>query len=479
MAKQFSIDALREKKWVAPKQSARRFVRVGLSKNHVTQTKVIQTRLVKLGVSLFAMTCITACQTTNVPAPVKTPTQAPVAELPELPELPEVTPTPQPPQTDPTPSAENNQNAKQEGLTPPHMRGRDIKRLALLLPFSAKSTRLRAEAASMMQAAEMAIFDRSEADTVLVALDTQGTVSGARAAVQSATKSGVDVILGPILSGSVKAASREARRAKTPIIAFSTDQKAAGNGTYLLSFPPEAEVRRIVDYARTLGVSRFAFIGPESEYGRRVSAEYAQQIKKTGGELTASETYDGDDITVMDAPARRLGQKFAKAEAENDGEGPMVFEAILLPEGGTALRSLAPPLLYYEDGMADVQFLGTSLWHREETVREPALSGGLFAGPDQDARREFDVNFDRTYGQDPSRLASLAYDAVNFGVIVADGDPRGRRARIEDPRGFFGADGLVRFNPDGTPDRALAIYQIRNGRFEIVEAAPRNTLGPS
>jgi len=39
-----------------------------------------------------------------------------------------------------------------DGVTLPHMKGRDIKRLALLLPFSSRSTRLREEAASMMKA---------------------------------------------------------------------------------------------------------------------------------------------------------------------------------------------------------------------------------------------------------------------------------------------------------------------------------------
>jgi len=85
--------------------------------------------------------------------------------------------------------------------------------------------------------------------------------------------------------------------------------------------------------------------------------------------------------------------------------------------------------------------------------------------------------YDRAYGDDPSRLASLAFDAVNFGVIVADGDPRGRRARAEDPQGFYGADGLVRFRPDGTPDRGLAVYQIRNGTFVIIDPAPRRAAG--
>ena len=364
-----------------------------------------------------------------------------------------------------------------QGLTPPHMAGRDIKRMALLLPFSAKSSRLRAEADSMLKAAEMAVFDREDADVVLVTLDTGGTARGARTATQTALGAGVDVILGPVLSGSVKAASDEARRNGVPIVAFSTDQTAAGRGTYLLSFPPEAEVNRIVDYAASTGITRFAYFGPEGAYGRRVKGQYEKSVAQIGGQITASESYDGDDISVMQEPAQRLARAFEAQDKRTNGQGPMAFEAIILPEGGTPLRSLAPLLPYFYDGLAEVQFLGTGLWQKEETVREPALNNGIFAGPDDGARQTFIANYDRSYGEDPSTLASLAYDAINVGAVIADGDPRNRAARAEDPAGFYGADGFVRFNADGTPDRGLAVFQIRNGQFRIIDPAPKSAAG--
>ena len=413
------------------------------------------------------------------PTGTETPTKEVEVEVKEPKDT--VEPEPEVAPQQPTFEAGNYFNNR-EGLTPPHMTGRDIKRLALLLPFSAKSSRLREEADSMMKAAELAVFNRDESDVLLMALDTKGTPDGARSATRSAIKSGADVILGPILAGSVKASAREARRSNTPLIAFSTDQTVAGNGTYLLSFPPEAEVKRIVDYAASTGATRYAYIGPQSEYGRRVKGEYDAAIKANRGELTASEIYDGNDISVMQEPARRLAEFHRQGEIAaraNGGTTPMSYEAILLPEGGTALRSLAPLFPYYDVDPAKVQFLGTSLWKNEDTVREPALNGGIFAAADQDAKRPFLDNYDRTYGDDASRLASLAYDAVAVGAYVADGDPRGREARAEDPNGFYGVDGLVQFNEDGKPNRGLAVYQIRNGRFVIVDPAPKTVLGPS
>ena len=362
------------------------------------------------------------------------------------------------------------------GLTPPHMTGRDTKRLALLLPFSARSSRLQAEAASMLRAAELAVFERSEADVLLIALDTKGTKDGARSATQSALESGADIILGPIIANNVKAAARAASRSDTPLLAFSNDQSVAGNGTYLLSFPPEAEVRRIVEYAASTGTTRFAVMGPDSAYGRRVGGAYEQAVREFGGEITASESYKGNDISVMQEPAQRLaayhaqGEKLAK---ENGGITPLSYEAILLPEGGNALRSLAPLFPYYEVDPADVQFMGTGRWNNADTAREPALNRGIFAGPDKDAQQPFLDSYDRTYGEDPSNLATLAYDAVTLGAFIADGDPRTRRARAEDPSGFYGVDGLVSFGPDGRPNRGLAVYKINYGQFSVLDPAPR------
>jgi len=151
----------------------------------------------------------------------------------------------------------------------------------------------------------------------------------------------------------------------------------------------------------------------------------------------------------------------------------------MLPEGGTALRSLAPLLPFYDVDPADVQFLGTGLWHREDTVREPALNRGIFAGPDQNARQRFLDEYTQKFGDEASRLSSLAYDAVTIGAYAADGKPAGRHPRLQGGTGFYGVDGLIRFNNNGTPDRGLAVYQIQNGKFVIIDPAPRTATGPS
>ena len=394
-------------------------------------------------------------------------TPKPVDEKPEEPGP--VTPKPD----EPTPDVPRT---SRNGITPPFMAGQDIKRVAILLPFSAKSERLRAEAQSMLKAAELSLFARQENDVLLIALDSAGTQDGARSATRSAVSQGADVILGPILAASVSASGREARKSNTPVIAFSTDTSVAGRGVYLLSFPPEAEVKRITQFVAESGARKFAFLGPDSTYGKRVLSAYQREVGNVGGIINGVETYTGNDISVMQDPAEKIARRYTQSIERSGGNDP-AYHAVLLPEGGTPLRSLAPLLTYFEEDLRNVQVMGTGLWHRDEVVREPALKNGVFAGPDKDARANFNATFDATYGEEPTRLSSLAYDAVNIGAYIAGVDKSQQISKLTDRAGFYGADGLVRFTPNGTPERGLAVYQVRNGRFVIIDPAPKTTDG--
>jgi ABC-type branched-subunit amino acid transport system substrate-binding protein len=436
---------------------------------------------IELKTALMALVALTLCACTTVPMDPQ-PRPGPVGQVPDRPAPPQTTPDqtpdPQDRRDDPVevdttidvPDDAAPYFNNRDGLTLPHMAGRDTKRVALLLPFSARSPRLREEAASMFRAAELALFQRPDPDVVLTVLDTKGTEDGTRSATTAALQQGADVILGPVIARNVLAASQIATPSGTPVLAFSNDQSVAERGRYLLSFPPESEVERIVGYAASEGVLRFAYLGPDDAYGRRVLRAYEQAVARVGGELTAVETYDGNDISVMQAPAKRIADfhRQGRSSATRDA-----FEAILLPEGGTALRSLAPLMPFNGVDPARVMFMGTSRWDNRDTAREPALGGGVFAAADKEARAAFLTDYERAYGDTPSSLASLAYDAVQLGAIVADGDPRTRIRRIESPLGFYGTDGYVRFGPDGRPDRGIAVFRVMDGQFRVIDPAPR------
>jgi len=391
---------------------------------------------------------------------------------------------PQPPVVQPEPEPEPQPEPEEPeatGLIPPHMADREISRVAVLLPFSADNSGARGEALRLLRAAELALFERAGGNLLMIPKDTQGTPEGARAAALAAAEDGADLIIGPLFGTSVAAASDVARQAGIPVIAFTTDTTVAGDGVYLMSFPPEIEVRRIVEYTARQGVERFAYLGPQDRYGMAVY-NALQDSAMTGGGYVASESFYTGDVEAMARASARLTQgAFEPLTPEEalerraldwvpDPEAP--FQAVILPEGGTRLRALGPLLISQNVDPLVVRFLGTGLWNDPDLLREPALHGGWFAAPDQAARERFELAYEEAYGSEPSRVASLAYDAMALAAHL-DGGERGFSAdAIEEAQGFVGADGLFRFHHDGMIERGLAIYEIRSRGLREIEPAP-------
>lgn len=366
-------------------------------------------------------------------------------------------------------------------FTPPHLEGTELVRVGVLLPFSAPAGALRSEASHLLRAAELALFERGIANAVLLPKDTEGTARGAEAAAEAVIADGADIIIGPLLAAEVRAVSGPARRANIPVISFSTDTSVAGGGVYLLSFPPEEEVRRVVTHTAALGASRYAIIAPATPYGQLVSEAYRAAAAQAGGTVTAEEIYSGG-VESMGQAARRLaragierldvGRALAMTGENWTPSAGGAFQVVMLPAGGDDLRMLAPSLLFADIDPLVVKFVGTGLWRNPASVREPALAHGWFAGPDPELRTRFEAVYEEAYGEAPSRLAGLGYDAASLAVLTASGPGRIDRSVIEDPNGFLGVDGLFRLRSDGTVERGLALYTIRSGRFEVLDPAP-------
>jgi hypothetical protein len=163
------------------------------------------------------------------------------------------------------------------------------------------------------------------------------------------------------------------------------------------------------------------------------------------------------------------------------------FDAVVLADGGSRLRSLAPLLPFYDVDTQKVPLIGTVLWDDPSLTNEPALNGALFAAPGPAGRAAFRDRFQATYQRRPPRVASLAYDAIALvGALVADREaaadgavqplitqaPLFDSAALSDDAGFAGYDGIFRLRPDGTVERGLAVLQITANGFRVVEPAP-------
>lgn len=370
-------------------------------------------------------------------------------------------------------------------IRPAHMAGREPVRVALLLPIGDSSPQARAIAQSMRNAAEFAVFRSGRTDLLLLTKDTRGTVPGAQDAARQAISEGAEIILGPLFADNVEAVTPIAQHAGLSVIAFSSDSQVADQGVYLLGFTPEQEVRRVAEYALSEGYFEFAAMVPYGDYGNRVDAAFDNAVSRYGGRVVQSIPYDRNAEDFR-SEASILAQTYGRhAMRRYDEDGQELtgdyranwnpgFTAVLLPEGGTALRLLAPSLPYNDIDNRDVRFLGTGLWDDERLWREPSLNEGWFAAPDPVRRARFSTAYEEVFSTRPHRLASLAYDGVTLAASLAQ-SPYGQRytrARLTNPAGFAGVDGIFRFRRDGSTDRGLAVLEVNNGAVDVVSPAP-------
>jgi ABC-type branched-subunit amino acid transport system substrate-binding protein len=344
-------------------------------------------------------------------------------------------------------------------------------KIALLLPITASgSTRKIAKA--LKQAAELALFDFDNPNIALVPKDTKGTPDGARLAAESAVRDGAELIIGPLFAQEVRGVAQVARSAGIPVIAFSSDQKVAGNGVYLLSFLAGRDVPRIVSFAMSRGKRNFAVLVPQTAYGRIAEAAFAKAVAAGGGRAPVRASFPAGSSSGMAGPVKQI------ANAIKSGQK---VDALFLPADRSELPSLAPLLAASGITSANVQFIGTGQWDFPNVDRQAALVGGWFPAPDPKGWSNFAQSYSKTFGGTPTRIASLGYDAMSLAVSLAE-NPRGQRytfSQLTRESGFTGADGLFRLLPDGTSQRGLAVLEVVPGAPRVLSPAPRAFSAPS
>jgi ABC-type branched-subunit amino acid transport system substrate-binding protein len=332
-------------------------------------------------------------------------------------------------------------------------------KVGLLLPLSAAGN-AGAAAQSMRNAAELALAEFQNPNIQLLIKDDGGNAGGAQQGAQQAVDAGAEIILGPLFAQSGPGAAQAARNRGIPVIAFSTDSSVAGRGVYLLSFLPESDVTRIVDYAAGTGKRSFAAYLPENAYGNVVEVAFKQAVARKGGRIVAFEKYGADRAQGSAA----IVQSLASADS------------LLLADDGDTLTAVADQLVSGGADFKRVQLLGTGLWDNPRVFGNVNLRGGLYAAPDPSGFRSFSARYRAKYSGDPVRTATLAYDGVALVAALArtQGGQRFSPDVLTNPSGFAGIDGLFRFRSDGTNERGLAVMRVSPTGGVIAAGSPKS-----
>jgi ABC-type branched-subunit amino acid transport system substrate-binding protein len=310
-------------------------------------------------------------------------------------------------------------------------------KVAILLPLSGPNS---AVGQSMLQAAQLAVFDMGYDNFELMPQDTLGTASGASSAAIAAVNGGAQLILGPLFAEEVRAVKAATASKNINVIAFSTDWTLAGGNTYIMGFLPFGQVERIVDYAASKGLKRAAVASGADEYGTTVSRTFESEAADRG-------------ITITRALSDPAG-----------------YDSVFIPAGGKDLAAILPRVTN-----TTAQKLGTGLWDDARVAAMPQMNGAWFAAPAPSTRASFESRYQSTYGAKPVRIASMAYDATALSMALSRNGAGGfTAAAMTSSNGFAGVDGIIRFDSRNLVERGMAVLAVQNGRIVEIDPAPKS-----
>ena len=339
--------------------------------------------------------------------------------------------------------------------------------VALLLPRGDSGAG--AVAASMENAARLAMAANPNAQINLRVYDTGGTPAGASAAATRAVNEGAQIILGPLFSQSISAVTPVVAGRNINVLAFSNNTAVAGGNVFILGQTFDDVAERLTTFARRQGRPSVAIVHADDVAGNAGRDAILRAAQSSGMEVATVQAYPLSQQGIVESGPRianaiqQSGASSVFLTANVDADLPLI--ATTLPDNGVS--------------PAQTQYMGLTRWNAsQQALNLPGLQGGLFALPDNSAVDAFNQRYRAAYGSDPHPLAGVAYDAVQaVGTLLAQGRSDAfSGSSLTRRSGFQGAYGAFRLLPGGTNDRALAVAQIQNNQVVILDPAP-NSFG--
>jgi ABC-type branched-subunit amino acid transport system substrate-binding protein len=326
-------------------------------------------------------------------------------------------------------------------------------RVALLVPLSGPNA---AVGQSIANAANLAVLDTGGKR---IRITTYDTGTGASNAASRAVNEGNKIILGPLLAEDARLVAPVAQRARVPVISFSNDTGVAGNGVFIMGYTPGESIDRVVRYARSRGMTKFAGLTPTGVYGQRAANALLRSVENAGGQVVALQSFD------------RSRGGISAAITKMGANSP--YEAVLVADAART-ASQAVPLLRKSAPSAKV--LGTELWNTESALPTMIpLHGAWFASVTDGLYRQLANKYRGRFASAPYRISSMGYDAVLLVSRIAQDWRPGSEfpmGRLVDKDGFTGIDGPFRFRRDGVVERALEVSQVGSNGQTVVSPPP-------
>lgn len=382
----------------------------------------------------------------------------------------------------------------------------ELKNVSVLLPMSGPNS---AVGKSISRSVEMAFLKNRYSNVSVTFYDLTGNKAEKQGVIFNALATNPDVVIGPIFAEDARLV-RDMKPETLPVLTFSSDTSAIGNGVMTTALIPSQSVEVIVKEMINDHATGLVIMAPKTPSGERMASAAVQATNLYDMPLSGLFYYDEGNTDSIKAATQKAAMYVARSGAntkarkiladilvkenltasekasiekqlekisKSDTLGNVPYDAILFLGNASDSKTIASFLRYYDVAARDARFYGTALWDNSELLKDFSMAGARFAALPP-ISPEFTNIYEQVSGGTPSRLDSFGYDAANLvlAMLHSSKDPA---AFLLDPSGYRGLDGLFRLRPAGQSERALEIVETNgSGTTRLVRASPRDFMTP-
>lgn len=257
---------------------------------------------------------------------------------------------------------------------------------------------------------------------------------------------------------------------------------------------PEDQIRSTLDLAiKDLGITDFAILYPEENFGRKMSQIFFNIASERGAKITGMQSYPPRDFPKWGKVVGKLvraPQKQAQNIAEGLGEDAPLpetdFGAVFIPDTWSQAQLLIPHFFFHE---ADtLVFLGPELWSqalnsaRDVEARNLKLTvaPGAWWPASDGAERLREAMSSEGLGT-PDFWVALGYDFIKFasklGTFSTGWTPETVNSRIADAQEMDFSLAPITWDKDGRASQKLYLFRPeQNGKTRVDAEIVSSTL---
>ena len=352
-----------------------------------------------------------------------------------------------------------------------------ILKIGVLLPLSGK---FQDTGQSFLKAIQLALFDVGNENIKIYPKDSKANALDAYLSAKEFEKLGIKVVIGPIFYESLE---RLNEINNITFISLTNKTQKIPKNTIAFGINIISQIDVLKKYFDEIEVSKTLLLSPKSQFTSQAEIitnselkfykvfTYNTSAKKITGEIEKITNYRKRKkdlerrINILKKSDLYKDKKELEELEQKHTLGKVNFDSVLVVDFGERLKSVLTSFMFSDISGEEVNFFTLNQWFDETLFNENALQNLYFPSIDFDNLKKFKKKYLDTFGEEPSQVSILAYDAL--GLIYYcwfNNYAKFKPDQLYNKNGFKGLHGEFIIK-DNLSKHQLKIYKISDKKF--------------